>query len=859
MKIKHLLLIYGILLFTLHCQKAPQNKRKINLAEQTTTAERDAQLTTTIHLEPTLRRAVSVMFFENQTGDQNLDWLRKGLTEMFIRALSQSPNLSVLTSDRLLEILERLDNTPSTGEIDMDMAAIMGKEANSEIILTGNISRRGDSLRIHVKVHETDQGQILREESVEGSGLENLFSMVDQLTQKIMDDLQPDESDEDWNQSIAELTTNSLEAWESYTTGDDFMNKYMVEEAIPHFEKAIELDPTFISAYLDLYPIYAGRGQDNLAYPLLQELMTLRVKATPQERYQIDLFNAGVNNDASLFMKTLHDWLDEYPKDRDANYTLADLYAKWNNYDQAIVYFKNAIQSDPNYRIAYNRLGYAYANIGKFEKALSFLNKYKNLAIDEANPYDSMGEIYFLYGDYQKAEKKLKKALDINDNFNSSRWQLANLYLEMGNYKKAIQTYHEFLDRVSNETTKANAYSMLARAYWRTGERDSAIAYYEMSLEKNPLDFMAIERLNDIHLKNNEVTKAQEGLQKTYNQFKALLKSDLYKFRALYALITFSTFWDVNQDETMNILENIIKATPDAIFRVEDEINLTNLKFGLTLLYIQTQQGNETDRLWPEAEIIPKELWTILRDVRNQGYTDNWKGFALLNRAYYKDVDEGITFYEPLIEYAMEYDTQAWEMMFRLLLADLYFHTGDDEDGKRQLAFVGMPQEETWMVIGPFDNRDGFRKKYPPEKKIRVKQTYSEKSWKVKWQPARDGIYDGFINLSQIYERYNWSVGYGLIYVFSSTKKKVQFRFGTDDGSIVWLNDEVIWKLNQGGPALFDDDKVNVVLQKGFNKILIKVCNSLSDWGFFFRITDIEGNGIQDIRYISPDALEEKS
>ena len=252
MKMNSYLVICFAVLITVHCQKAPQNKRKIKLAEQTTTTERDEQLTTTIHLEPTLRRAVAVMFFENMTGDQNLEWLRKGLTEMFIRSLSQSPNLSVLTSDRLLEILERLEETQTVDEFNMDMAAIMAKEANSEIILTGNISGSGDSLRINVKVHETNQGQILREESVEGSGLENLFSMVDQLTQKIKDDLQPDDIGEDWNQGIAELTTNSLEAWQSYTIGDDFMNKYMVDEAIPHFEKAIASDSTFISAYLDL-------------------------------------------------------------------------------------------------------------------------------------------------------------------------------------------------------------------------------------------------------------------------------------------------------------------------------------------------------------------------------------------------------------------------------------------------------------------------------------------------------------------------------------------------------------------------------------------------------------------------------
>ena len=859
MKIKYLLFLCCVLLFSQGCQKSPGSKRKIKLSDQSTVTRTDEQLTTTIHLEPTLRRAVAVMFFENRTGDQSLEWLRKGLTEMFIRALSQSQHLSVLSTDRLYEILDRLSDIPSRDEIDMDMAAIVAREANAELLLTGNISGSGDSLRLNVKIHEAAQGQLLREESVEGSGLENIFSMVDHLTQKIKNDLQLTLEKDESDRGIADLTTNSLEAWESYTTGDDFMKKYMVDEAIPHFEKAIALDSTFVTAYLDLYPIYVGRREDKQAYQLFQKCQTLRDKATPQERYQIDLMDAAIKNDATLFITTIQEWLDKFPDDRDANNRLADLYAGWNNYDQAIGYWKNVIDIDPKYKIAYNRLGYAHANIGNFSKSLSFLNKYKELADGEPNPYDSMGEIYFLYGDYKKAEKNFKKALKISNSFNGSRNQLANLYLERGNYKKALNTYREFLERTSNDITRAGAYSMIARTYWRLGERDSAIAYYEKALEKNPFDFLAIERLNDIHLQNSENARAQERLEETYHQYEELLKSDIMQFKALYSLLALSTFWNVNQEETIRTIEDIIQGFQNAQLKVEDEINLTELKFGLTLLYIQIHREDKIEKLWPDAEIIPEELWSILRGVRNQGYSNNWRAFSLLNGIYYQDVDTGIKFYEPLIERALEYDVQTMEMMFRLLLADLYFHAGDEEDGYRQIAFVGMPKEETWMVIGPFDNKDGFRRKYLPEKNIDLEKTYKEKSWKVNWQHANDEIYDGFINLSGIYERVNWSVGYGLIYVLSPEKKKVQFRFGTDDGSRIWLNDKEIWKFNQGGPALFDDNKTTVVLRKGLNKILIKVCNHLSDWGFFFRITDKEGNGIENIQFISPDALEEQA
>jgi hypothetical protein len=42
-------------------------------------------------------------------------------------------------------------------------------------------------------------------------------------------------------------------------------------------------------------------------------------------------------------------------------------------------------------------------------------------------------------------------------------------------------------------------------------------------------------------------------------------------------------------------------------------------------------------------------------------------------------------------------------------------------------------------------------------------------------------------------------------------------------------------------------------LNKGRNKVLIKVLNTVGDWGFFFRVTDENGIGIEDVRFVSGD------
>ena len=91
---------------------------------------------------------------------------------------------------------------------------------------------------------------------------------------------------------------------------------------------------------------------------------------------------------------------------------------------------------------------------------------------------------------------------------------------------------------------------------------------------------------------------------------------------------------------------------------------------------------------------------------------------------------------------------------------------------------------------------------------------------------------------------------YGTLSFDSPTTRQAQLRIGTDDKVRVWLNDEEVWTLNVRRGAVADDDIIPVELKEGTNTVLIKVCQTISGWGFFFRITDTEGNPFGDITFL---------
>ena len=304
-------------------------------------------------------------------------------------------------------------------------------------------------------------------------------------------------------------------------------------------------------------------------------------------------------------------------------------------------------------------------------------------------------------------------------------------------------------------------------------------------------------------------------------------------------------WYGIQINETINLLNNILTHSnnPALKFRV---------KFQLSLLYFKNKQIAEINKLWSEKSPAPM-LMKFFKETQKLSYNEYWKYSFFLNQVYYRNIDKGIQDNQEFIKYAMESKAKQFEIGFRLFNADLYFHEGDEENYKQQLKIIGMPQEENWMVIGPFDNKNGFQKKFPPEKKINYNKNYGDKYQPIKWQHAVDGMNDGFINFKDIFQKSDWSVAYALIYLVSPEAKDVQFRIGNNETIKVWLNDREVWKMNQVRLAVLDNDIINVAVKKGLNKILIKVCNRWGDWGFYFRVTDEEGNGLPEIYFASPD------
>jgi len=106
-----------------------------------------------------------------------------------------------------------------------------------------------------------------------------------------------------------------------------------------------------------------------------------------------------------------------------------------------------------------------------------------------------------------------------------------------------------------------------------------------------------------------------------------------------------------------------------------------------------------------------------------------------------------------------------------------------------------------------------------------------------------------YINFEPLFKPNEFVCAYALTYIYSPDNKSVQIRSGSDDTIEIWLNNRQILENYHSRRAIINQDITNQSLKKGFNKILVKVCNQVGYFEFYFTITDMKGMICNDINY----------
>ena len=185
------------------------------------------------------QKSVAVLYFENQSGAKEDEYLRDGITEDVITELSKIRGLNTFSRPTVLAFRDK----PVT-------PAQIGEQLGAAYVLTGTLRRAGARLRISAQLIDTQTDFPLWSERFDRE-MKDVFEVQDEMARKIAEALRVTLSPQEL-EALADKPTENLQAYDLYLRGKRYarrLTRQDVEFALQMFENAVALDPSFALAY----------------------------------------------------------------------------------------------------------------------------------------------------------------------------------------------------------------------------------------------------------------------------------------------------------------------------------------------------------------------------------------------------------------------------------------------------------------------------------------------------------------------------------------------------------------------------------------------------------------------------------
>jgi len=352
--------------------------------------------------------SIAVLPFANLSGDSAQDYLSDGTTEDIIAALGRFSDLSVIAH---VAVAPYKGRPLQPGQLDHELRVCYALE--------GSVRRNGNHVLITAQLGDALNGLLLWSDSYAGE-FKDIFRLRNEITQSVAGKLAIKIIDIEKQRAFKKPTRN-LDAYDYVLRGRDYYARDTRSgnaEARILFERAIELDPAYASAYVAL-----GLTRFKAAFSGWTEF--------PDE---------ALKQAQSLAQKAIE--LDD--GDAEAHALLATVYSNRGPFDAALSEAERAIALNPNDADSYATRaailvwsGQAKEAITSFEIAMRLNPRMRS------SQMEPVGWAYYLERRYKEAISALKAGVANNPNDYFNQAALAASYAQLGQMDEAAHAAGE--------------------------------------------------------------------------------------------------------------------------------------------------------------------------------------------------------------------------------------------------------------------------------------------------------------------------------------------------------------------------------------------------------------------------------
>jgi eukaryotic-like serine/threonine-protein kinase len=476
---------------------------------------------------PSDRPSLAVVYFENKTGDENLEEWSTIIPDLLITDLSQSKIIRVLSGDKIYSILKKLD-LQETKRYTTDDLVRVANEGAAEHTVSGNFIKTGSQFLITATLQKPRTEEVLKTIRVECPTFDDITAKVDELTRELKAALNLTEQQiaSDLDKNLGKIMSPNADALRAYIEAKRNHWKGEYRKAIPLLEKAVALDPAFILAYDALssahYNLAETTMSDFYASKTLDLIKLHPDRVSDRDRYSLEGRHYYWDLSDQYWARaeeSLKKVLEIDPEDTQTNYDLGALYIDMEQWDKALAHFNICLKKKFEYFEAYTHVATAFRAKGMPDKAKETIEHYLKDIADTPAGHLRLARHFLTQGKLDLAQQETDKAV-VLDPTSWRNVQLQGLSAFMrGDIGRAESEYRRLLEEqeASANFIGLNGISNIYLLEGRFSEIPRAFAPFFEVVRKaagKDAEYAIRSSLADIYLASGELGKALDECQK---------------------------------------------------------------------------------------------------------------------------------------------------------------------------------------------------------------------------------------------------------------------------------------------------------------------------------------------------------
>ena len=308
-----------------------------------------------------------------------------------------------------------------------------------------------------------------------------------------------------WTHALVSTSDNFVA---HYNIGDVLLQKGRVDEAIAHYQQALQLKPDYADAWYNLGNALFQKGKVDEAIARFQKALQLK----PNDAKTLNnLGNALLQKgQADEAMVCLQKALQINPAGAEAQNNLGNALLQKGRADEAMVHFQKALQIKPDNAEAQNNLGNALLQKGRADEAIAQYQLALQLKPDYAEAQNNIGYAFLKQGKLDEAIAQFHKALQIKPDYVAARYNLGDTLFQHGREDEAVVQYQQVLQISPGD---AKVHINLGNALLKSGRVDEAIDQYQQALRMRPGNVEAQNNLGIALLQKGRFAEAKDHFQ----------------------------------------------------------------------------------------------------------------------------------------------------------------------------------------------------------------------------------------------------------------------------------------------------------------------------------------------------------